>query len=195
MNIIWGCFEVVVALLALMMAIGAIGLLGMQLSTIPYLGFMAIIIYLLVPRTWGVFGLSLAIFIASFYLFSMFLLVLFWQPYFCLMSCVLSLLATILMLRGKPLWMKWLVLSIFIVIGVYYVFNNDIVGPMEFIISDRPIDAPSQWYGCYRFFWTGIVVETVTKYAGVVSILLMLALQLFPKVKCFSRDFWGEWCS
>lgn len=192
MNIIWGCFEVVVALLALMMAIGAIGLLGMQLSTIPYLGFMAIIIYLLVPRTWGVFGLSLAIFIASFYLFSMFLLVLFWQPVYCLMSCVLSLLATILMLRGKPLWMKWLVLSIFIVIGVYYVFNNDIVGPMEFIISDRPIDTPSQWYGCYRFFWTGIVVETVTKYAGVVSILLMLALQLFPKVKCFSRDFWGE---
>lgn len=195
MNIIWGCFEVVVALLALMMAIGAIGLLGMQLSTIPYLGFMAIIIYLLVPRTWGVFGLSLAIFIASFYLFSMFLLVLFWQPVYCLISCVLSLLATILMLRGKPLWMKWLVLSIFIVIGVYYVFNNDIVGPMEFIISDRPIDTPAQWYHCYRFYWMGVVIETVTKYAGVVSILLMLALQLFPKVKCFSRDFWGEWCS
>ena len=91
--------------------------------------------------------------------------------------------------------MKWLVLSIFIVIGVYYVFNNDIVGPMEFAIRDRPIDTPSQWYNSYRFFWTGIVVELVTKFAGFVSVLLVLAYQIYPKVKSFTREFWEEWCS
>ena len=194
MNIISKLFEVVVALLALVMAFGAIAIFALDWHGIPYLVFMSLIIYLLVPRAWGVIGFSVAIFVASFYLIFLFITALFWQPMHCLMSCALSLVATILLLRGKPSWMKWLVLSIFIVIGVYYVFNNDIVGPVEFAIRDRPIDTPSQWYNSYRFFWTGIVVEFVTKFAGFLSVLLVLAYQIYPKVKSFSREFWEEWC-
>lgn len=65
---------------------------------------------------------------------------------------------------------------IFLTIGVYYVFNNDIVGPMEFRIRDRPIDTPAQWHHCYRFFWTGIVVETVSQFAGMVSVIVISSI-------------------
>lgn len=176
MNIIWRCFEVLVAFVAIMMAIGAMSLFAMSVSFIPYLGFVAIIIYLLVPKRWGVFGLSLAIMAASIYLAFMFLSSLFGQPFFCLMSCILSFGATVLMLRGKPLWVWGVIAAVFMIIGVWYVFNNDIVGPMEFMIRDRPIDTPAQWYHCYRFFWAGIVIEKVAYYAGIVSVPLLLII-------------------
>ena len=181
--------------MAVIMVIGTMALYGMSLSFIPYLGLMAVVVYLLVPRKWGVVGLSLALMAGCIYLAFMFFFSIFGQPYFCLMSCVLSVGATVLMLRKKPLWVWGVITAIFLIIGVWYVFNNDIIGPIEFMIRDRPIDTPAQWYHCYRFYWMGVVIETVTNIAGVVSVLLMLALQLFPKVKCFSRDIWGEWCS
>ena len=80
MNILSKLFEVVVALFALMMAFGAIALLVLDWQGIPYLMFMALIIYLLVPRTWGVIGFSVAIFIAFFYILFMFLTAILWQP-------------------------------------------------------------------------------------------------------------------
>ena len=96
-------------------------------------------------------------------------------------SSLMPMTAVILMLRRKPLWVWGVVALIFLTIGVYYVFHNDIKGPMEFMICDRPIDVPAQWHHCYRFFWTGIVVETVTNIAGFV--FPWLTLSLLPRNK------------
>ena len=187
--------EIILGIVAAIVAIGVIGLFGMHLAGIPYLGFMALVVYLIVPRKWGVIGFSIAIIVASVYLAFMLLFAIFWQPVFCLMSSILSVGATILIARGKPLWMCGVIASIFLIIGVYYVFNNDIVGPMEFFIRDRPVDTPSQWFHCYRFFWTGIVVETVSECAGLVSVILMSGYMFYPKVKDFPRKFLEKWCS
>lgn len=177
-EVIWTVLEVVAALVTLLMAICLFGLVGMSISFLPYVGYMALVLYLLVPRDWGMFGTCGAIVVGCIYLAFLFLFALFWQPVFCLMSSLLPMTAVILMLRRKPLWMWGVVALIFLTIGVYYVFHNDIKGPMEFMICDRPIDVPAQWYHCYRFFWTGFVVETVTHMAGFVSVLFLSVLPL-----------------
>lgn len=188
-KIIWICIKVVTAMIALLFAIIAFlpGVYGIRYMF--NLAFLAIIIYQIVPRRWGVFGFSIATIIASIYYFMMFVSAIFMQPLFCLMSSILSLTTVGVMLKGKPLWMWGVVTTIFLSIGVFYVFNNDIVGPMEFRIRDMPIDTPAQWYYCYRFFWTGIVIETVTYIAGIVSVLLLslyslggMAIKLFKKI-------------
>ena len=121
--------------------------------------------------------------------FMMFTSVIFMQPLFCLMSSILSLTTVGVMLKGKPLWMWGIVTTIFLSIGVFYVFNNDIVGPMGIMIRDRPIDTPAQWYHCYRFFWTGIVIETVTYIAGIVSVLLLSLYTLGGKtIRLYKND-------
>ena len=182
-EIIWTVLEVVAALVTLLMAICLFGLVGMSLFFLPYVGYMALVLYLLIPRDWGMFGTCGAIVVGCIYLAFLFLFALFWQPVFCLMSSLLPMTTVILMLRRRPLWMWGVVALIFLTIGVYYVFHNDIKGPMEFMISDRPIDVPAQWYHCYRFFWTGYVVETVTHMAGFVSVLFLWVLPLKKYVR------------
>ena len=179
-EILWTIVEVVAVIVALLMAVVAVALFGINVSTLPYLAYMVLVLYLLVPREWGMFGYSVAIIVGSIYLINMFLFAMFWQPVFCLMSSLMPITAVVLMLRGKPLWTWGVVALIFLTIGVYYVFHNDIKGPTEFMISDRPIDTPAQWYHCYRFFWTGIVVETVSKIAGLASLLFILAYKYCP---------------
>lgn len=182
-EILWTIAEVVAALVALLTTFLAMALFGMNISTLPYLAYMALVLYLLIPRKWGMFGTCSAIIVACIYLANMFLFAMFWQPAFCLMSSLMPITAVILMLRRKPLWVWGVVALIFLTIGVYYVFNNDIVGPMEFRIRDRPIDTPAQWHHCYRFFWTGIVVETVSQFAGIVSVIVISVYALFQKWK------------
>lgn len=180
-EIIWTVLDVVSALVAILMAIVTMAMFVMSISTIPYLAYMALVLYLLIPREWGVFGASMAIVAGCIYLMNMFIFAIFWQPLYCLMSCVLSLAAVILMLRGKPLWLWVVVFLIFLSIGVYYIFNNNIVGPMGFLIRDRPIDTPAQWYHCYRFYWCGVVAETVSQFASFVSIIVIAVYILYQK--------------
>jgi hypothetical protein len=196
---IWTCIEVLAAIIALMFAVGAFLLGVLAIRYMIYLVFFAIIIYHIIPRRWGVFGYSVATIIASIYYFMMFVSAIFMQPLFCLMSSVLSLATVGVMLKGKPLWMWGIVTTIFLSIGVFYVFNNDIVGPMEFRIRDMPIDTPAQWYYCYRFFWTGIVIETVSYIAGIVSVLLLslyslgeMAIKLFKKIRYEEVYIWSN---
>ena len=175
-EILWTIAEVVAALVALLTTFLAMALFGMNISTLPYLAYMALVLYLLIPREWGMFGTCGAIVVGCIYLAFLFLFAIFWQPVFCLMSSLMPMTAVILMLRRKPLWMWGVVALIFLTIGVYYVFNNDIVGPTEFRIRDRPIDTPAQWHHCYRFFWTGIVVETVSQFAGMISVIVISSI-------------------
>lgn len=181
-EILWTCFDVVMAIVAVVIAMGALALCGLQIHLAPFVAFLAIILYYLIPKKWGTVGLAMAVIVASVYIAIMFLSVMFEQPLYCLMSCVLSLAAVILMLRGKPLWLWVIVLLIFLSIGVYYIFNNDIVGPMGFLIRDRPIDIPAQWHHCYRFYWCGIVAETVSQFTGIVSIIVISVYSLYQKI-------------
>ena len=140
-------------------------------------------------------GYSVAVIIASLYLFSLFLAVLFMQPLFCLMSSVLSLTAVAVLFKGKPVWLKIVVISIFLVFGAFYLFYNNIVGPMSFQIADMPFDMPGQWHHSYRFFWVGIYVESVCFIASTISVLILLLYSYWPKIKSFPRKFWEIWCS
>lgn len=178
---LWTIVEVVVAIVTILMATVVLALFGMNLATLPYLAFMVLVLYQIVPRKWGVFGTCSAIIVACIYLANMFLFAMFWQPAFCLMSSLMPITAVILMLRRKPLWVWGVVALIFLTIGVYYVFNNNIVGPMDFRIRDRPIDTPAQWYHCYRFYWCGVVAETVSQFAGFVSIIVIAVYILYRK--------------
>ena len=189
-EIIWTVLEVVAALVTLLMAIGLFGLVGMSLFLLPYLAYMALVLYLLIPREWGMFGTCGAIVVGCIYLAFLFLFAIFWQPVFCLMSSLMPMTAVILMLRGTPLWLWGVVALIFLTIGVYYVFHNDIKGPMEFMISDRPIDVPAQWHHCYRFFWTGIVVETVSQFAGMVSVIVISSISFVIDRRKKCRIVW-----
>lgn len=180
-QILWTCVEVLMAIIALVIALGALALCGVSIQLAPFIGFLVIILYYFAYKRLGILGFSVAVIIAAIYLAFMFLSTLVEQPLYCLMSCVLSLAAVILMLRGKPLWLWVVVLLFFISIGVYYIFNNDIVGPMGFLIRDRPIDTPAQWYYCYRFYWCGVVAETVSQFAGIVSVIVIAAYILYQK--------------
>lgn len=58
-------------------------------------------------------------------------------------------------------------------------FNNDIAGPMQFRIADRPIDIPSQWGNNWRLYWFGTYVSAVAWIGGVISIVVILLYHLF----------------
>ena len=62
---------------------------------------------------------------------------------------------------------------------VYYLFNNNIAGPMQFRITDRPIDTPSQWGNNWRLYWIGVYASTVAWIGGVISIVVMLLYNLY----------------
>lgn len=176
-------FVVVMAIIASALALGALVLFMSSITSAPLFVFVVIIIYCLVPKKWGLLGYSIAVVIAAFYLVIMFLSVFVAQPILCLMSCLLSLGTVGLMLREKPLWMWMVVVSFFLITGVYYVFHNNIVGPIGFLISDRPFNTPAQWYHCYRFYWAGVVIRDVTYFASSISVIMLLIYDLYPKIK------------
>ena len=58
-----------------------------------------------------------------------------------------------LLTRGKPVWVKGVVFCMLVIVGVYTLFYNDILGPIGFMIRDRPIDMPAQFYHSWRYYW------------------------------------------
>jgi hypothetical protein len=101
-----------------------------------------------------------------------------------LMSIILPVCSTLIMLKGKPIWIGIVIFLVYLSVGFYCFFNNDIVGPMGFMIRDRPIDVPSQWYHCYRFFWGGVLLNMISLRAGVISVLILFLYSV--------RDIWKE---
>lgn len=80
-------------------------------------------------------------------------------------------------------WFLWIsTILLFMVTGIYYVFNNDLPGPMMWSIADRPIDAPSQWHDNYRFFWWGVIINKTFLFAGLISFCLIAIFKLTKKV-------------
>ena len=87
--------------------------------------------------------------------------------------------AILSMLKGKPIQIWLVVLLIFLSSAVYYLFNNNIAGPMQFQITDLPIDTPSQWGNNWRLYWCGVYASTVAWIGGVISIAVMLLYNLY----------------
>ena len=183
MNTIWTLFVGLIAIIAAMMALGLIAMF----ATLPFLwvfiAFWVIILYRLLPKSFGVFGVSLAIIGVCVYFVISFLSIFVYQPMHYLMKTTLAIVAVLIMLKGKPRWLWGVVALVFIGYGVFYLFNNDIVGPMTFLIMDRPIDTPSQWYNCYRFFWTGIYLDGVIWYSSIMSSIIIFVYIMYNRYK------------
>ena len=183
MNTIWTLFVGLIAIIAAMMALGLIAMFG----TLPFLwvfiAFWAIILYRLLPKSFGVFGFSLAVIGVCVYFVISFLSIFVCQPMHYLMKTALATVAVLIMLKGKPRWLWGVVALVFVGYGVFYLFYNDIVGPMTFLIMDRPIDTPSQWFDCYRFFWTGIYLDGVIWYSSIISCIIIFVYIMYNMYK------------
>lgn len=178
-----GFVTLAAAIIALLMTLGVLAIYGMQIYSWPLLGFMALIIFRIMPKTSGTLVLSVALIVACTYLGIMLLSRFCYQPLYYLMMIVLAISGVAVMLKGKPWWM-WLVIAlIYIVFGVDLLYNNDIIGPMEFMICDRPFDYPAQWYHCYRFFLAGVLLNLIAWSAGIISIIILLAYSLLVRYK------------
>ena len=169
-------------ILAGFLSLAVIMMCSLSIGSMLSLGYAAIILYCLIPRSWRYVGISLSVIAACLYICAMFLCF-FYQPGWVLLSALLPIMAVLAMLKGKPLWMWSLVAIIFLAMGVFSLFYNDINGPMTFMICDRPIDVPAQWGNCYRLFWSAVLFNMVASRAGNLSILVMSGYLLYKRYR------------
>ena len=72
----------------------------------------------------------------------------------------------VLLSKGKP---------------IYTLFYNDILGPMGFMIRDRPIDMSAQFYHSWRYYWVVCYLyETFWRW-GVPSVIFLLGYTIWIK--------------
>ena len=174
----WG-----LVILAGFLSLAIIMVCCLTISSMLCVGYAAIILYCLIPKSWSYVGISLSIIAACLYICAMYLFS-FYQPGRVLLSALLPVMAVLAMLKGKSKWVWGIVALIFLIVGVYCLFNNDIIGPMTFRICDRPIDVPAQWGYNYRLFWSFALLQMVAHLAGFLSIMVMLGYSLYKKIVC-----------
>ena len=87
---LWVIVQFVVVAIALLLFLGVVVAYGMKISIWPIIAMMAIVVYRLLPKTVGVFGIATAIIIACLYFDVMVMSALFFQPLYILMSCVVT---------------------------------------------------------------------------------------------------------
>ena len=104
------------------------------------------------------------------------------QPLSILMFVLVTVWAIYTSAKGTPTIIKVIIAALFLGIGIYTVFHNDIYGPLIFSIVDRPIDRPSQWLHCYRFYWTGMILHMTVWDASFLSFLLLAGYKVFKKL-------------
>lgn len=104
------------------------------------------------------------------------------QPLSILMFVLVTVWAIYTSAKGTPTIIKVIIAALFLGIGIYTVFHNDIYGPLIFSIVDRPIDRPSQWLHSYRFYWVGMVVHMTVSNASFFSFLLLGGYKLLKKL-------------
>lgn len=103
------------------------------------------------------------------------------QPLSILMFVLVTVWAIYTSAKGTPKILKVIIVALFLGIGIYTVFHNDIDGPLIFSIIDRPIDRPSQWFHCYRFYWVGMVIHMTVSNASLLSLLLLGGYKVLKK--------------
>ena len=104
------------------------------------------------------------------------------QPLSILMFVLVTVWAIYTSAKGAPTILKVVIVALFLGIGIYAAFHNDIEGPLIFSIIDRPIDRPSQWLHCYRFYWTGMVIHMTVWNASLLSFLLLGGYKVLKKL-------------
>ena len=104
------------------------------------------------------------------------------QPLSILMFVLVPVWAIYTSAKGTPTILKVIIVVLFLGIGTYTVFHNDIDSPLLFSIIDRPIDRPSQWFNCYRFYWTGMILHMTVWDASFLSLLLLAGYKVFRKL-------------
>lgn len=104
------------------------------------------------------------------------------QPLSILMFILVPIGAIYTSVKGTPTILKVIIVALFLGIGIYTVFHNDIDGPLIFSIIDRPIDRPSQWFHCYRFYWAGMVIHMTVSNASLLSLLLLGGYKVLKKL-------------
>ena len=183
MKTIWTIIVGLVAIMAVMMTLAIIVMFGSQLSVWVFIAFWTIIIYRILPKSFGVFGVSMATIGACVY-FGFFYLSLFvCQPIHYLMKAILAICAVLTLLKGKS-WGLWIIVAtVYVAFGIYYLFYNNIIGPDTFLIMDRPVDIPAQWYYCYRFFWAGIYLDSVLWFSSFLSSIIIFIYIIYDKYK------------
>ena len=104
------------------------------------------------------------------------------QPLSILMFVLVTVWAIYTSAKGTPKILKVIIAALFLGIGIYMVFHNDIDGPLIFSIIDKPIDRPSQWLHCYRFYWTGMILHMTVWEASFFSFLLLGGYKVFKNL-------------
>ena len=104
------------------------------------------------------------------------------QPLSILMFVLVTVWAIYTSAKGAPTILKVVIVALFLGIGIYAVFHNDIEGPLIFSIIDKPIDRPSQWLHCYRFYWTGMILHMTVWEASFFSFLLLGGYKVLKKL-------------
>ena len=183
MNTIWTLFVGLIAIIAAMMTLGLIAMF----ATLPFLwvfiAFWAIILYRLLPKSFGVFGVFMATIGVCVYFGIFYLSIFVCQPIHYLMKMILAVCAVMALLKGKP-WGLWIIVAmVYVGFGIYYLFYNDIIGTLTFLIMDRPIDTTALWYHCYRFFWAGVYLDSVIWFSSIFSSLFIFIYIMYDRYK------------
>ena len=111
----------------------------------------------------------------------LFLISIFHVPMSLYLRMLPPIVAVVLLSKGKPIWVKSVVAGVLVLTGVYTLFYNDILGPMDFMIRDRPVDMPAQFYHSWRYYWVVCYLyETLWKW-GVLSVIFLLGYMIWIK--------------
>ena len=173
----------VICLIALWTSLAIIAMFGAQPLFWVFIAFWAIILYRILPKSFGAFGIFMATIGVCVYFAIFYLSIFVCQPIHYLMKMVLAICAVLALLKGKP-WGLWIIVgTVYVGFAIYYLFYNDIIGPMTFLIMDRPIDTPAQWYHCYRFFWAGIYLDGVIWFSSIFSSIIIFMYIMYDKYK------------
>ena len=183
MKIIWTIIVGLVAIMAVVMALAIIAVFGIQPILWMIIGFWTIIMYRILPKSFSTFAISMATVGFCFYFDFFYLSAFLCQPIHYPIKMALAVCAVLALLKGKPWWLWIIVATVYVGFGIYYLFFNDIIGPMTFFMMDRPVNTPAQWCHCYRFFWAGVYLDGVMWYSSIISTIVISMYILWNRYK------------
>ena len=110
MKTIWTIIVGLVAMMAGMMALAIIAMFGTQPLLWVFIVFWAIILYRILPKSFGVFGVFMATIGVCVYFGIFYLSIFVCQPIHYLMKMILAVCAVLALLKGKP-WGLWIIVG------------------------------------------------------------------------------------
>ena len=103
-------------------------------------------------------------------------------PLFLILKMLPPIVVAIYLVRNTLMWVKYILAGWLLVAGLYLLYNNTIMGPMSFAISDRPIDVPSQFFHSWRLFWVISYLEGLSWLWGLPIILFLAVYKAFVRI-------------